>query len=49
VRFQRATVQLWKVDVPWASAGTIVLGNGSDLAKEAGLWPLDAVTPSGAP
>lgn len=45
VRMQRATMQWWKVDVPWASAGTVVIGNGSDLAKEVGLWPVDGVTP----
>ncbi len=44
-RLQRATLQLWKVDMPWAAAGTVVVGNGGDLAKEAGLWPADAVTP----
>ncbi|MBI4492103.1 MAG: hypothetical protein HY690_04855 [Chloroflexi bacterium] len=45
VRLQRATLQLWTVDVPWAQAGTVVVGNGGDLAKEAGLWPPEAVTP----
>jgi outer membrane protein assembly factor BamB len=45
VRLQRATLQLWKIDVPWASAGSIVVGNAGDLAKEAGLWPPDATVP----
>ena len=45
VRLQRATLQLWKSDTPWASAGSVVVGNGGDLAKEAGLWPVDAMTP----
>ncbi|MBI4493660.1 MAG: hypothetical protein HY690_12790, partial [Chloroflexi bacterium] len=45
VRLQRATLQLWLETVPWAQAGTVVVGNGGDLAKEAGLWPLEAVTP----
>ncbi len=44
-RLQRATMQLWKVDVPWATAGTVILGNGSDLAKQVGLWPVGAITP----
>ncbi len=44
-RLQRATLQLWTVDVPWAAAGTVVVGNGGDLAKEAGLWPIDALLP----
>ncbi|HEY8742845.1 MAG TPA: hypothetical protein VIU62_07095, partial [Chloroflexota bacterium] len=45
VRLQRATLQLWLVDTPWAAAGTVVVGNAGDLAKQAGLWPLDAVAP----
>jgi hypothetical protein len=45
VRLQRATLQLWKSDTPWASAGSVVVGNGGDLAKEAGMWPVDAMTP----
>ena len=47
VRLQRATLQLWAVDTPWAASGTVVVGNGGDLAKEAGLWPLEAITPLG--
>jgi hypothetical protein len=47
VRLQRATLQLWRIDTPWASAGSIIVGNGGDLAKEAGLWPLEATTPAG--
>ncbi|HLZ32040.1 MAG TPA: hypothetical protein VKV73_32365 [Chloroflexota bacterium] len=45
VRLQRATLQLWTVDAPWAPAGTVVVGNGGDLGKQAGLWPLDADPP----
>lgn len=45
VRMQRATLQMWKVNVPWATAGTVIIGNGGDLAKEAGLWPVEAVVP----
>ena len=45
-RLQRATIQLWNASVPWAAAGTAVVGNGGDLAKEAGLWPLEATSPS---
>lgn len=45
-RLQRGTLQLWEVDMPWAAAGTVVAGNGGDLAKEAGLWPAGAVTPA---
>jgi hypothetical protein len=39
VRLQRATLQLWSVDTPWAAAGSIILGNAGDIAKELGLWP----------
>jgi hypothetical protein len=46
VRLQRATLQLWKNDTPFAAAGSVVVGNGSDLAKEVGLWPPDATAPS---
>jgi hypothetical protein len=49
VRLQRGTFQLWTMDMPWATAGTVVLGNAGDVAKEVGLWPLDAMAPSGAP
>ena len=49
VRLQRGTLQLWTVDKPWAAAGTVVVGNAGDLAKEAGLWPLWALAPRPAP
>jgi hypothetical protein len=45
VRLQRATLQLWNVDSPWAAAGTVVVGNGGDIAREAGLWPASAMVP----
>jgi hypothetical protein len=46
VRLERTTLQLWNVDVPWASAGTVVVASAGDLAKQAGLWPAAAVTPA---
>ena len=49
VRLQRATLQLWKTDMPWAAAGTVVVGNGGDVAKEAGLWPAEATVSTAAP
>lgn len=49
VRAQRATLQFWKVAVPWAAAGSVSVANGGDLAKEAGLFPWLAVTPDNAP
>jgi lysozyme family protein len=51
VRLQRAALQLWKIDTPSVAAGSVVTANGSDLAKEIGLWPAeaDAVSPAPAP
>jgi hypothetical protein len=49
VRLQRATLQLWMQDTPWAAAGTVVVGNGSDIAKEAGMWPAAALAPTTMP
>jgi hypothetical protein len=49
VRMQRATLQLWTRDTPWAAAGQVVVGNGADVAKEAGLWPVGAIGPVGPP
>jgi len=48
VRLQRATLQLWKQDTPWAAAGSVVVGNGGDIGKEAGLWPVAAIAPQTA-
>jgi hypothetical protein len=49
VRAQRATLQYWKDDVPWAARGSVTVANGGDLAKEAGLYPSQAATPENAP
>ncbi len=49
IRAQRATFQYWKEDVPWAKKGDVTVANGGDLAKEAGLWPADAVVPQQPP
>jgi N-acetylmuramoyl-L-alanine amidase len=46
VRLQRAVIQLWKVDVPWAKAGQTTVANGGDIAKEAGLFPNEALSPA---
>ena len=45
IRLQRALIQQWKVDVPWAKAGQVTVANGGDVGKEAGLFPLGATTP----
>jgi hypothetical protein len=49
VRLQRGALQLWKIDTPFAQAGSVVTANGSDLAKEVGLWPPTATAVSPAP
>ena len=49
VRAQRATLQYWKENVPWAAQGSVSVANGGDLAKEAGIFPWLAVTPENAP
>jgi uncharacterized protein YkwD len=43
IRLQRAVIQQRKHDVPWAKAGETTVANGADIAKEAGLFPGDAV------
>jgi uncharacterized protein YkwD len=43
IRLQRAVIQQWKQDVPWAKAGETTVANGADIAKEAGLFPGAAV------
>ncbi|MHB1133113.1 MAG: hypothetical protein ACYC4L_12105 [Chloroflexota bacterium] len=45
VRAQRVVFQQWKVDVPWARAGQVVIANGGDVANEAGLLPQNVLTP----
>jgi hypothetical protein len=49
VRLQRATLQLWTADTASVRSGTVLTGNGSDLAKEAGLWPAEATAVGAAP
>lgn len=45
VRAQRAVFQQWKTEVPWAKAGEVVVANGGDVAKEAGMYPEWAIVP----
>lgn len=49
VRLQRAVIQQWKVDVPWAHAGDVVVANGGDVGKEAGLYPTSVLTSQNRP
>ncbi len=46
IRAQRVVIQQWKIDVPWAKAGQVTVALGGDIAKEAGLLPADAITPT---
>lgn len=46
VRLQRAVIQQWKVDVPWAAAGQVTVANGGDVGREAGLFPESALQPT---
>lgn len=45
IRLQRAVLQEWKEDVPWASAGEVTIANGGDIAKELGGLPSAALAP----
>ena len=45
VRLQRAVLQEWKLDMPWAKAGEVTVANGGDVFKEAGLGPPVAFRP----
>jgi hypothetical protein len=38
VRLQRAVLQLWKEDTPWAKAGEVTEGLVGDIARDAGLF-----------
>lgn len=49
VRFQRAVMQHYKEDVPWARRGQVLVANGGDLAKEAGIFPKEALVPTDPP
>src|SRR5262245_65956581 len=43
IRLQRAVIQEWKQDVPWAKAGQATVAYGGDIGKEAGLFPAAAL------
>lgn len=49
VRCQRAVMQLWQQNEPWAAAGTVTVANAGDILKAGGLVPSSALVPSGAP
>ncbi|MGB0385087.1 MAG: hypothetical protein ACPGWR_09715 [Ardenticatenaceae bacterium] len=45
IRLQRAVLQEWKENVPWAAKGEVTIANGGDIAKELGGLPSAALTP----
>ncbi len=45
IRLQRAVLQVWLDDFPWARAGTVTVANGGDLAKQLGMFPAAALAP----
>ncbi|MDW8254118.1 MAG: hypothetical protein RMM58_09580 [Chloroflexota bacterium] len=45
VRMQRAIFQEWRVDTPWARAGTVFVIDGGEILKEAGVIPASAAAP----
>ncbi|MBI2305248.1 MAG: hypothetical protein HYU86_10965 [Chloroflexi bacterium] len=49
IRGQRAVLQHWKVETPWAHAGDVTIANGGDIAIEAGLIPPPATLPEPPP
>lgn len=48
LRTQRAVLQEWKEDVPWARKGQVTVALGGSLAREAGLIPEAALRPESA-
>lgn len=49
VRFQRAVIQQWRTDQPWAKAGQVTVANGGDIFKEAGMIEGTPAQPHPAP
>lgn len=49
IRLQRAVLQQWKVNVPWAQAGQVTIANGGDVFKELNQVPAFAVVPQPTP
>ncbi|MBI2863911.1 MAG: glycoside hydrolase family 99-like domain-containing protein [Chloroflexi bacterium] len=45
IRLQRAVIQQWKVEVPWARAGQATVANGGDVSIEAGMYAGTVLSP----
>lgn len=41
IRLQRGVLQRWKLDQPWARAGSVTAANSGELAIRAGLLPVE--------
>ncbi len=49
IRLQRAVIQEWKVDTPWAKAGEVTVANAGDILKEVDVLPFIATWPENPP
>ncbi len=49
MRTQRAVIQQWKEDTPWADAFHMTLANTGDIAIQAGIFPPEVLVPEDAP
>lgn len=45
VRLQRAVLQEWKMDVPWAKKGEVTIANGGQIAKDLGMLSAEITVP----
>jgi len=45
IRLQRAVLQEWKEEVPWAKEGEVTIANGGDIAKRLRALPTYALIP----
>src|SRR5205823_7809058 len=48
LRTQRKVYQKWLIDTSFAKKGQVIIANGGDVAKEAGMFPKDSVIPKAA-
>lgn len=47
LRAQRKVFQKWLTDTSFARKGQVIVANGGDVAKEAGLFPTTSIVPKG--
>ncbi len=46
IRLQRAVLQEWKIDVPWAQKGQVTIANGGQITKELGVLSGEVTIPT---